>query len=477
MRDYLACRILSWYDAVQSNTTTPLATVVAPHTHYKGLVARVRSPRLDNADLNVVVHEMAPGVIAIDYKHQSNLMRLDWFGTAMNNMGFMYSLLSTAALHLYMSGRGSIETILHYRAKAIAAVNAAISDPDPNVGISDANIGAVFNLLAVEESLLSPIFERESLGQHERAQPAIHMQGMRRMVELRGGLDAMGSNRALQAFMLWCVLPICLTGPNEFGTCLLIIRHSTAHAIASFEAPEPSIHDYILNGNFPHHPLKYQPRISYHLLDCCRLAGVDASLTELVKSVLILIADLNEWFSNANNILDPLDIQNYSCILECVSLKWLCDNENLHTPLENALCIAVLIFTVRTTEALKGRPIVHMLHFVASKRFEQALNCIVRSDWQLCPDLLIWILSIGAISANGSPESDWFVYQVSLACGEVAISSVDTLLIRLQHCGWDQLQARRGCAVALESYHGAQISQPCLRAAENVCLYLMFFCM
>jgi hypothetical protein len=379
---------------------------------------------------------MAPGVIAVDCRHRSDLMRSDWFATAMNNVGFMYSLLSTAALHLYMSGRGSIETILYYRAKAIVAVNAAISDPDQNVGISDANIGAVFNLLAVEESLLNPLFEHEALGQHEKAQPAVHMQGMRRMVELRGGLGAMSSNRALQAFMLWCVLPTCSIGPTEFGTCLLIIRHSTAHAIASFEAPEPSTRDYILNGNFPHHPLNYQPNISHHLLDCCRLAGVDESLINLVKSVLILIADLNEWFSNANNNLDPLDIQNYSCVLECLSLKWLRDNENLHTPLENALCVALLIITVRTTEALKGRPIVHMLHLVASKRLEQALNCTIRSDWQFCPDLLIWILSIGAISADGSPESDWFAYQVSLACGELGISSVETLLVRLQYCGW-----------------------------------------
>jgi hypothetical protein len=153
-----------------------------------------------------VVSEMAPGVIAIDFRHRSTLMRSDWFGTAMSNTGFMHSLLSTAALHLYMSGRGSIDTILHHRAQAIAAINAAISHPDVNVGISDANIGAVFNLLAVEEGLLLPAFEQEGLGEDQFAQRAIHMNGLRRMVQLRGGLGAMNSNRVLQAFMLWCVI-------------------------------------------------------------------------------------------------------------------------------------------------------------------------------------------------------------------------------------------------------------------------------
>jgi hypothetical protein len=226
------------------------------------------------------------------------------------------------------------------------------------------------------------------------------------------------------------------SGPNRFGTCLLSIRHSTYHAIASFEAPEPVTRDYILNGHFPRHPPGYFSNVSQHLLDCCRYAGIKDSLIELVYSVLILIADLNVWFSDSSNVLDPLDIQNYSCVLECLSLKWLRENENLHTPLENALCVALLIFTVRTTEALKGRPVVHMLHIVASKRLEQALNCTIRSEWHGCPDLLLWILSIGAISAEGSPESDWFVYQTSLACIELGITSAETHLVRLKLCGW-----------------------------------------
>jgi hypothetical protein len=134
-------------------------------------------------------------------------MRSEWFGTAIGNAGFMHSLLCTAALHLYIVGRGSIESILYHRGQAIASVNAAISNPDGKVGISDANIGAVFNLLTVEESLLLPIFEQEQLNEDQPNQRAIHLNGLQRMVQLRGGLMAMSSNRVLQAFMLWCGLP------------------------------------------------------------------------------------------------------------------------------------------------------------------------------------------------------------------------------------------------------------------------------
>jgi hypothetical protein len=224
--------------------------------------------------------------------------------------------------------------------------------------------------------------------------------------------------------------------PNRVGICLLSIRHATAQAIANLKAPEPSTRDYISTGVFPRHPPGYQAKISQHLLDCCRTAGVKDSLTNLVELVLILIADLNVWFSEASSLLDPLDIQNYSCVIECMSLNWLRDNEYLITPLEDALCVALLIFAVRTTVALKRRADIHLLHLAASKRLEQALNCTVRSEWQFCPDLLLWILSIGAISAEGSAECKWFVYQTSLACAELGITSEDALLARLELCGW-----------------------------------------
>lgn len=148
---------------------------------------------------------MAPTVLAVDVRHRSTLMRSDWFGTAISDSGFMHSLLCTAALHMYVFGRGSIETILHHRAQAIAAVNTAISHPDVSIGISDANIGAVFNLLTVEESLVLPHFERERLDEEHVDQREVHMNGLRRMIQLRGGLMAINSNRILQAFILWCV--------------------------------------------------------------------------------------------------------------------------------------------------------------------------------------------------------------------------------------------------------------------------------
>lgn len=144
---------------------------------------------------------MAPAAIAIDIQNKSDLMRIAWFGTAMSHVGFMHSLLCTAALHQYYCGRGSFETILYHRMQAVAAINSALSDPDLDKGISDANIGAVFNLLTIEESLVH--IERNRREDEQTDQRRVHYNGLRRMIQLRGGLLAIGSNRILQAFILW----------------------------------------------------------------------------------------------------------------------------------------------------------------------------------------------------------------------------------------------------------------------------------
>lgn len=162
--------------------------------------------------------EMAPQVIAVDIRHRSDLVKTAWFGTAIHHAGFMQSLLCTAALHLYTGGRCSLDTVFYHKAKAIEFINSAISSPDPSLGISDANIGAVFNLLSVEEALLNPCIQKDAR-ERQYNQRQIHLDGLRKMLQMRGGLKAIRSNRILQAFILWFVTVAPLGGRLGFGIC------------------------------------------------------------------------------------------------------------------------------------------------------------------------------------------------------------------------------------------------------------------
>lgn len=130
-----------------------------------------------------------------------------WFGTALGDKGFMHSLLSTAALHMFVFGKGTVSTILDHRAKAISAVNKALSMQDRTVRFSDATLGAVFNLLTVEEGLMMPHFKGEIPYDEQPNAVNVHLNGLREMLNMRGGLQAIGTNRVLQAFILWYVTP------------------------------------------------------------------------------------------------------------------------------------------------------------------------------------------------------------------------------------------------------------------------------
>ncbi|KAF3046668.1 hypothetical protein E8E12_011501 [Didymella heteroderae] len=117
---------------------------------------------------------------------------------------------------MFIFGKGTVQTILDHRAKAISAVNKALSTQDRAVRFSDATLGAVFNLLTVEEGLMMPQFKDEIPYDEQPNAMNMHLNGLREMLNLRGGLKAVGTNRILQAFILW---------------------HTTAHAIAQFNAP------------------------------------------------------------------------------------------------------------------------------------------------------------------------------------------------------------------------------------------------
>lgn len=362
---------------------------------------------------------MSPGAIAVDIRHQSDLIRTDWFGTALSNRGFMHSLLCAAALHLYIVGKGSYFSIEYHKSQAVTAINEALSDA--NLGIADANIGAVFNLLCVEESLLLPFFQHRlySSDEDQPNQRMIHLNGLKRMVELRGGLGAIKTNRCLQAFILW---------------------HSTAHAIASFDPPYLSPLDDQGEGYNHLNAPAYQPAISkLYLVNLCRKANVKDSLVKITEDLLSYASDLNAWFNDSGCPLDPLEIQNHASLLECCLLRCLQSNgdtEALQTPVEDSLCIAFLIFVVRASEMVDQQSERHHVHFTASKRLQEALNATSFDDWSACPDLLLWVLTIGSIVAQGAQEYDWWVFQTATTTMQFGIDSLSSLLERLHHCVW-----------------------------------------
>ncbi|KAF2835513.1 hypothetical protein M501DRAFT_998977 [Patellaria atrata CBS 101060] len=367
---------------------------------------------MDSKNAEVIDHFLSvisPNSIPLDIRHQSDLLRSGWLTLAFSSRAFMHSFLCGTAVHMCMLGRRSYYDIMYHRAQAIAEIRANISNPE--LALDDANIGAVFGLLCVEESL--PLFQKN--GEHDEdssSQRLTHLSGLKRMLELRGGLHALSTNKCLQALILW---------------------HSTAHAIASFYPPYtplPDNYGTLTSATVLSDKLISQPLGTIALF--CRLLRVNEDVVNIAADLSRYTSALDSWFEEDDSSLDPAALQNHANILNRRLLRHL-TKESLR-PLDETLCISLLIFTFRISET--GYRSFDPLHFTAIKRLQQAIIRTSSDDWYESPGLLLWVLVIGAICAQGSSESSWFVYQVSVACAEYDINSYDELVSRLQQCLW-----------------------------------------
>ena len=105
---------------------------------------------------------------------------------------FIYAALTSGALNP-MPDITSTD-VLAYKTEAVRHIQQMLNRPKTRV--DDNNITAVFMLLCIEESRAS---DRLPDSQH---QMAMHRNGLKMMVEMKGGLASLSQNPYLQTFIL-----------------------------------------------------------------------------------------------------------------------------------------------------------------------------------------------------------------------------------------------------------------------------------
>lgn len=154
--------------------------------------------------MDAISSEMTPitGKIRVDQINR------DWLQPSFSHPAFMHAILSLTALQLaaVQPQRRDHYTglTLHHRGRAITAVQHNLADS--TLAISDENIAAVFNLLCVEENMFLPIFTTTSLFKPDVNQRQAHLQGLKEMIRLRGGVHGLGSFKPLQHLLIRYVI-------------------------------------------------------------------------------------------------------------------------------------------------------------------------------------------------------------------------------------------------------------------------------
>ncbi|KAL4740887.1 hypothetical protein BDV11DRAFT_213783 [Aspergillus similis] len=135
---------------------------------------------------------MAVDIPELDQPGNRGLLRTDWFPLVMTEPSLFLVIVLLAA-----SNYASVQTeptdlklhLLGLRCEAVQAVNKSLEFH--SYFVSDALIGAIAKMASYEAMYGNP------------ENYAVHMQGLRRAVELRGGLDALGLGGLLRRIVVW----------------------------------------------------------------------------------------------------------------------------------------------------------------------------------------------------------------------------------------------------------------------------------
>ena len=87
-----------------------------------------------------------------------------------------------------------------YKWRAISEVNTVLADSSRNT--DDTTIATVLILLALEEADLANPKSKGEERKYSMSVNGAHLNGLKTMIEQRGGLAALSANRCLQVFIL-----------------------------------------------------------------------------------------------------------------------------------------------------------------------------------------------------------------------------------------------------------------------------------
>ncbi|KAJ5483536.1 hypothetical protein N7530_002782 [Penicillium desertorum] len=129
----------------------------------------------------------------LDQPGTPGLLRTSWFPLVMTEPALFSVIILLAASHyasLQSNPSGMKMDLLSLRCEAILSINRCLEDQQPGT-VNDALIGAIAKMASYEAMFGS--LENYS----------IHMQGLARVIGLRGGLTTLGLNGLLYRMVIW----------------------------------------------------------------------------------------------------------------------------------------------------------------------------------------------------------------------------------------------------------------------------------
>ncbi|KAF2100214.1 hypothetical protein NA57DRAFT_54312 [Rhizodiscina lignyota] len=271
---------------------------------------------------------------------------------------------------------------------------------DSGVAVSDQTISAVAGLAAIE---------------HEKGNirmVQMHIQGLKKMAEIRGGFNGLRKSNAMVANIVFCMF------------------------VAAVDEPFPII-DLVNGIENPQWYYEVLPRFDAFEYVDFEEYGVDVEFAACLRNIRLLAAT----YQTAE---DCDSTQTYLSVLTflCSTLQRIL---SLSPVLEQGSERYLIAEACRWTAALHvfsqwcgHQPDPILMVSKAQHDLKEALRPLMITG--AANPVLLWLLSAGGVGAFGSPERTWFVGHLACMVGEMGISSWEDMRATLKRVIWHELQ-------------------------------------
>ncbi|KAH7123549.1 hypothetical protein B0J11DRAFT_580333 [Dendryphion nanum] len=372
----------------------PIAGFFDPFDSYpETRLPRIHVQRLIQHFLSNIAFQYYP----LDLNLSSNPFVVSWWPLALADPALFHVSLQTASLDIELHAQNGFENSELLMADSVSLVRKRIEDP--TLAFQDETMDSVVTLAAIE------------FGKGNVEVGKMHIDGIKRMVRMRGGMQKVKMTSPLTARMVSWVSMIVMQSPqflaqsdSGVGNGIPPIPQWNEAATSFGDDPKSSIHQLELDPTIG--DILFRLRHLFHESQRFRLSNTDLhDLTCYLLHRLLLWSPPSEEFQIS---LDP-------AASECVRY---------------AVVLYLLILQGPTYFSHTG------LQYTMSQRLKVHLADFLNLPLPEHRTLALWLVAVGMTSSAETSDSAWFISQARVLAADLDLCTWDAVLCHLKDVLW-----------------------------------------
>ncbi|KAK1145884.1 hypothetical protein N8T08_003830 [Aspergillus melleus] len=351
------------------------------------------------------VHKIAFQYYPLDLNPTSNPFLISWWPLALGDPALFHVSLQTACLDEELLAQKGFQASEILNADSVALLRRKVQDP--SLAVQDGTMNSVITLAAIE-------FGKGNIKVSE-----MHVDGVKKLIEMRGGINSVRQTSPLTARMVSWVSMI-VTGHPQFDTQDDFGTGNGIPTIPEWQLESTARYDLSDLGS-----IEVEYAVS-NVFIRLRNAFKRAQQTPLPSPRL---HDLTCFVVHRLllSVLDPTVTQSSSPITECIRYATVLYMFTIQGPLYYSHAVILNMIVTRFMDNLKQLDLFNSRH-------NDSLNT--------------WFLAIGMVASSGTPHYQWFMSRAGKLSAYVTIRHWNDAFVRIKSILW------------LETMQGEDIFRP-----------------